>query len=280
MADKPDVSLDEDDLRLDEEAQSRQSGEESALESTAEYDAWSDESAPVEDEAPDADAAIDDDYIYRSEFDPVPDQVRAEQERLAAERAARREAREAALAPTVEPAAAFTAVQSVGTVGQPTAPQAQPVVVFRRTTDKFFGALGLFLLRLVLAAILGIRGINGLLSPQLAATPWEGNLLPQPQLIGLALSAAGVGIAILLVFGMLTRLAGFGLATIAVSTLVFVKWGDFSPFLPGELGFVGELEVLLAASGLLLLFVGSGGWSVDYGFRRRRSLEASTRKGA
>lgn len=207
---------------------------------------------------------------------PASDQVSAERERLAAERAARRQAREAALAPVVESAPEVLAAADLGAVAVPAAPE--PVVVVRRTTDRFAGSLALFLMRLVLAAVLGVRGINGILTPQLASSPWEGNLLPQPQLVGLVLSAASVGLAILLVFGMFTRLAGFGVAGIAILTLVFVKWGSFSPFLPDQLGIVGEFELLLAASGLVLLFLGSGAWAVDYGFRRRREQDRDPRR--
>lgn len=293
MADKLDESLDDDDQRLDEEAQSHQSGEESPQVSETEI-VWDDDEsaddAPLEADVtpeaafpeelqPVADLSREsDDDIFRTQVDPVADQVRAEADRLAAERAARREAREAALAPAVVPAPAAPVAVPVGP-----ADQALPVetrVLHLRTTDRFLGSAGLFLFRLALAAIIGVRGVNGLLSPQLAATPWQGNLLPQPQLVGLVLSAAYVGLAILLMFGMLTRLAGFGLAAIAIATLVFVKWGDFSPFLPNELGFVGELELLLAASGVLLLCIGSGAWGVDYGFRRRRLAEAIARRAA
>ena len=124
---------------------------------------------------------------------PASDQVSAERERLAA--GVQRRRPEAALAPVVESAPEVLAAADLGAVAVPAAPE--PVVVVRRTTDRFAGSLALFLMRLVLAAVLGVRGINGILTPQLASSPWEGNLLPQPQLVGLVLSAASVGLAIL-----------------------------------------------------------------------------------
>lgn len=221
---------------------------------------------------------VAEDSVFQTEPGEDPAQVRAERERLAAERAARRQAREAALMPVVE--TVEEPLPAGGAAAPIVAAPPEPVVEGKRNTDKFAGSLALFFMRLTLAAVLGIRGINGILSPQLAASPWEGNLLPQPQLVGMALSAASVGIAILLLFGMLTRLAGFGVVAIAILTLAFVKWGSFSPFLPDQLGLVGELELLLAAGGLVLMLIGSGAWGVDYGFRRRRAQDRITRRAA
>ena len=55
--------------------------------------------------------------------------------------------------------------------------------------------------------------------------------------------------------------------------LAFVQWGSWSPFKPGEAGFTGELELLLVGVGLLFLLVGGGGWSVDRGFRSRKTAD-------
>ncbi len=275
MANQTDEYLDDEQPR-DDVALSQESGEESPNQIPPQGEEAANVVSEIDPEDSFDPLPAEDESIFQAAPAEDPAQVRAERERLAAERAARRQAREAALAPVPEPVeeplpAGFAPTPSVSV-----APA--PAVVVKRTTDRFAGSLALFLMRLTLAAVLGVRGINGILSPQLASAPWEGNLLPQPQLVGLALSAASIGIAILLVFGMLTRVAGFGVAAIALLTLAFVKWGSFSPFLPDQLGIVGELELLLAAGGLVLMLLGSGAWGVDYGFRRRRAQDKEPRR--
>ena len=64
-----------------------------------------------------------------------------------------------------------------------------------------------------------------------------------------------------------------GLALIAGGALAFVQWGEWSPFVPGRSGFVGDFELLLAATGLLLLCVGAGGFSLDRSFRKSRERD-------
>ncbi len=198
--------------------------------------------------------------------------VRAEQERLQAERAARREARLAALNPQPEPIAPAALVE---TRQQTVA--VEPTVVERvhlvRSTDKFWGAFGLFLVRLVVAAILGVRGVNHLLNLSGTTDLIATTVLPMPAILAIVLASAEIAVALALVFGVLTRLAGVGVAAIAGSALGFVLWGAWSPFRPGEPGFTGELELLLVAVGLLLLFVGGGGWAVDRAFRSRRDAD-------
>lgn len=199
----------------------------------------------------------------------------AEHERLVAERAARRQERLDALAPAapVVPTAGSTASEALvlERAAQPLEP-AEPVVetVVKRNTDRFLPSLGLFLLRLVTAAIMGVHGLNKLLDLPAATEAMAQTVLPEPSIMAIVVGAAEVGIAIALVFGLLTRLAGLGIALIAGGALAFVLWGPWSPFIAGKPGFIGELELLLAAVGLLFLTVGAGGWSIDRGFRARR----------
>lgn len=230
-------------------------------------------------------ATWDDDAIYRTaagaaapvaaaaaEEDARAASVRREQERLAAERQARREARIAALNPQPTPVTEATAIAAPTAVAAPVQPS-----VTRRTTDRFLPSLGLFLLRLVVAAILGVRGMDMLLNVQRASEVFASTVLPQPQLLALITGAAQVGIAIALVFGIATRLAGLGTAVIAGGTLAFVLWGPWSPFVAGQPGFVGELELLLAAVGVLFVTTGAGGWAIDRGFRARRAADKAAR---
>ena len=215
--------------------------------------------------------------------EPTSREVDAERERLVAERAARREARIAALAPAPEPepvadpgARYATPVASAGTGATaasavPTQVRTETVTVTERSNDKFAGSLGLFLLRLVTAAIMGIHGLQHLLNLPATTEQIQSTVLPAPGILAVVLGAAEVAIAIALVFGLLTRLAGLGLALVAGGALAFVLWGAANPFVQGEAGFTGELEVLLVAVGVLFMLVGAGGWSVDHGFRSRRA---------
>lgn len=204
--------------------------------------------------------------------------VDAERERLVAERAARREARLAALAPRPEPApehATAARPESHGATASSALPvRTETVRVTERSTDRFVGALGLFLLRLITAAITGIHGLNHLLNLPATAQMLEGTVLPMPGVLAVVLGAAEVAIAIALVFGLLTRVAGLALAVLAGVSLAFIQWGPWSPFTPGQPGFAGELELLLLGVGLLFLCVGGGGWSIDHGFRARRGARA------
>lgn len=222
------------------------------------------------------------------------DAVRAEAERLQAERAARRQARLDALrpkpAPVPEPVAAspegsaavpagVATARSEGGVEQPRVATAAAVPAGRppRTTDRPGPSLGLFLLRLAVAALVGVDGLNNLLAPAGTRDMLARTVLPSSDLIVMVLGGVQVAVAVLLVLGLATRLAGLVVAVIAGGMLAFVLWGPWSVFRLGEQGFVGDREVLLAAAGLLLLFVGGGGWAVDRGFRRRRATSREAR---
>lgn len=172
-------------------------------------------------------------------------------ELLAQERAERKAARDKAL----------------GNVERTPEPEPTPLPVVP-TTDKAFASLGLFLFRLVLAGIFGIRGIQHFTNLQatsdVIATTW----IPEPSIMAIVLSAAELAIAVSLLIGLLTRVSGFGVAAIAILALVFVLWGQTNPFADATFGFSGEYELVLAGAGLLLLCVGGGGWSIDRRIRR------------
>lgn len=202
--------------------------------------------------------------IFRDE-PPQPEATRVvdvEAERLAAERAALKEARDAALAvsepePVVAP---------------------EPVVVVKRTTDKFLGSVGLFLLRLVVAGILAIRGFQMLANLGQTETLFRSTVIPEPAIMALVTGVASLLIALSLVLGLLTRVAGLGAALIGGGAVAFVMWGPtFNPFTPGQNGFLGELELLLAAVGVMFILVGAGGWSLDRSFRASRARDKAER---
>lgn len=183
---------------------------------------------------------------------------------LAAERASRREARLRALS---------------GPESVVVAPPAAAVVA-RPSTDRFAGAFGLLLLRFVVAAILAVHGAQLVTDPTGAEVLFARTLLPQPGLWSLVTAVSELVIAAALVVGLLVRAAGVGVALIAAGALAFVEWGPWSPFVPGRPGFLGELELLLAVVGLVLLFVGAGGFSLDRAFRAARDRGRAARAAA
>lgn len=198
-----------------------------------------------------------------SEASEDNDAVSEEQRKLAAERAARRDARSAALA-SPDPV--------VGVEAFPTGSDStdEPAAT-KRTTDGFWASLGLFLLRLALAAVFGIRGFQMLMDPTATQKLLSQTLLPMPGLLGPITAIASLLIAVAMVVGLATRYAAIGGAVIAVGSLVWVYWGAFAVFIPVQ-GFLGESSVTTAAACLLLVFLGGGGWSLD------RSLRAARQK--
>lgn len=185
------------------------------------------------------------------------DVVSAEEQKLAAERAARREARALALGATAPVAVAAPA----------------PIVITKRTTDRFVESLGLLIMRWVTAAILAVHGMNQLTDIPATQALFAKTIIPEPEIMAIVTGVASLLIALALVLGLLTRVAGVGVALIAGGALAFVQWGNWSPFIPGHPGFLGELELLLAAAGLMFATVGAGGWSLDRSFRAGRDKD-------
>lgn len=160
--------------------------------------------------------------------------------------------------------------RTLGTVPRSAGPDPVAPTYIKPTTDRFPGSLGLFLLRLATAGIMGVHGFQKL--TDMGATTSFFNTLGLPYANYLAW-ATGIGevlIAVGLVFGVLTRLAGLATAVIAIGALALVLWGKENPFKAGQSGFTGELELLLAAVGLALFLLGAGRWSIDGSVRTSR----------
>ena len=199
--------------------------------------------------------------IFRDDSPRHSDAVTDEERKLAAERAARREARIRALStPTTAPVAAPTRV-----------------VVTQRSTDKFFPSLGLLLLRIAMAGLFGIRGIELLANRAAAEQALSPTVLPEPSIWVLVAGFGSVLVALGLLLGLATRAAGVGAMLIGGGALAFVMWGPtWSPFdtssvgfLAGQYAFLGEFELLAAVVGFMFLCVGGGGIAVDRAFRRK-----------
>jgi len=141
----------------------------------------------------------------------------------------------------------------------------------RSDNDRPFGSLGLAIVRLVLAAFLGVRGVQVLLNI-VDTSDWLAQRdIPISDTIAWGLGLSLVLVAVLLVLGLGVRLAGGLTAIMAIAVLVFLRWGYSGLLVDGEPGYLGDVEVLIAGLGLMLLCLGSGGWAIDASLRHDRA---------
>jgi uncharacterized membrane protein YphA (DoxX/SURF4 family) len=139
----------------------------------------------------------------------------------------------------------------------------------RHVVDRFDGAIGLLILRLVTAGIFAIRGLQKLQHLDVTQQQFTQAGVPNAGTLAIVVGACQVAIAVALLLGFLVRAAGIAVAIIAIGTLAYFTWRTGDVFTAGQPGFAGELELLLAAVGLALAGLGGGGWGVDRRFRRR-----------
>jgi uncharacterized membrane protein YphA (DoxX/SURF4 family) len=219
------------------------------------------------------------DDIFRGYGEPTDGDAAAlseEERKLAAERAARRDARSAALTATTVAAASEPVIDHGPEVAAKAPAPVAPKSVSQKT-DRFWGSLGLFLVRLAMAVIFGVHGTQMLLDPTRTKAMFATTALPSPDMLGIITAAASLLIAISMVMGLATRYSAAGATVIAVGSLVFYYWGAFSVFEEGKFGFFGESSLLIAAVGLLLVFIGGGGWSLDRSLRSARENDRASR---
>jgi len=241
------------------------------------------EARAAADEAAAAKAAADDAVARAAAAKAAADKSKAELE--AAREEARAKARAAALqvrmeqeqqlseAEAVRAQARAVRDQRLGTV-HTVATEVEPevVTVVRRSTDKFAGAFGLFLLRLLLAAFIGIVGWQTMVDRPAVSDALVTVGLPESVVDRLG-PVVGVGLIVVAVFllvGLGTRIVA-GLVLIATAVfLAFFRFGPFSPFIEGQFGFYGDRELFIAIIALLFVLVGAGGWSLDARIRHSR----------
>jgi uncharacterized membrane protein YphA (DoxX/SURF4 family) len=148
-------------------------------------------------------------------------------------------------------------------------PEETPPPKRRHVVDRFDGAAALLLLRVVVAGIFTIRGLQILQHLDVTKTQFQQIGIPYADTMAFVVGVCDVAIAVALILGIAIRVVGVGIAVIAVGGLVYVRWRTGTVFTDGQPGFAGELELLLAAVGLTFLGLGGGGWTVDRRFRRR-----------
>ena len=146
------------------------------------------------------------------------------------------------------------------TAAEPAAP-----AVALPSTYKALPSLGLLILRWVTAGIIGIRAFMHVMDIAALQKLWADHTILAPQAATVAWVQTGVEalIVILLIFGFGTRLAGALLTALAACLLAFMLWGAANPVQAGEVRFMGDIEVLLAAVGLFFLTTGGGRAGID-----------------
>lgn len=204
--------------------------------------------------------------LYRGDTDPERTQVidgaqhqrladeLAEEERLAEQLRADREAR----------------AQRLGLVATSEANAVREAPAARPRGVGHFGSFGLFVLRLVTASILGVVGYQILSDVDATAEFIGRTLIPEPVTVAWSVGFGLAAMAVLLVIGLAVRVVGVLLAIVAGCSLAFIRWGQFSPFVDGMEGFLGDLDLLLLAVGIVFLTLGGGRWGIDGAFVKAR----------
>lgn len=142
---------------------------------------------------------------------------------------------------------------------------AMPVVTKFTTPSTYKGlpSLGFLAFRLIIAGILGIRAWQHLTHLTATREMWAATILPSPGIIAWIQIGLEAAIAIMLIFGLGTRVAGVCLILLSLAQLLFVQWGVVNPFQPGATDFIGIADVLLLGAGIVFATVGGGGIAVD-----------------
>ena len=135
---------------------------------------------------------------------------------------------------------------------------------------KAWPSFTLFIFRLVIAAILSIRATQELLNFTQTKALWATSILPNPEILAITQIVVEYLIALMLLLGLASRVAGLLLIVLNILVLSFIVWGAVNPFASGVVGFRGELEVLMVVIGLVFAGVGGGGAAVDGAVHRAR----------
>lgn len=143
----------------------------------------------------------------------------------------------------------------------------------RPDNDRFVGSVGLLLLRLVLTAYVGIRGVQIMFDVHDTSDWLTNHHVPYGDILSWVLGILLLICALMLLLGFGTRAASFIVAALTIAVLIFIRWGYSALFTSGQPGFLGETDVLVTGIALALLLLGSGGWAVDGAMRRSRAMD-------
>ncbi|MDQ2758728.1 MAG: DoxX family membrane protein [Actinomycetota bacterium] len=136
--------------------------------------------------------------------------------------------------------------------------------------DRFDGSLGLLLLRLVVAAVVGVRGLQKISHRDETVQMLRAVRMPAYDVLGALFGPVQLAMAVALVLGLAVRVVGAGVAASAITALVLVNWATGSQiFTSGVPGFDGDFQLLLAGAGVALLGLGGGGLGLDRVVRNR-----------
>ena len=141
----------------------------------------------------------------------------------------------------------------------------EPLVTKFTTPSTYKGlpSLGVLLFRLVIAAVVGIRAWQHITHLSATRDMWAATIVPSPGIIAWTQIGLEIAIAVMLVIGLGTRIAGLLLLVLAIAQLAFVQWGVVSPFQPGAADFIGAVDFMLAGAGVLFAAVGGGRIAFD-----------------
>jgi uncharacterized membrane protein YphA (DoxX/SURF4 family) len=141
----------------------------------------------------------------------------------------------------------------------------EPLVTKFTTPSTYKGlpSLGVLLFRLVIAAVVGIRAWQHVTHLSATRDMWAATIVPSPGIIAWTQISLEIAIAVMLVLGLGTRIAGLLLLILAIAQLAFVQWGVVSPFQPGAADFIGAVDVMLAGAGVLFASIGGGRIAFD-----------------
>jgi len=120
------------------------------------------------------------------------------------------------------------------------------------------------------AGIMAIRATEALVHFSQAKAAWANSILGQPALMATLEIALGYVVALMLILGLGSRVAGLLMMVMYIAVLSFLVWGASNPFSPFSNGFKGEFELLMTGIGLVFLGIGGGGAAVDAAIHRGR----------
>ena len=135
---------------------------------------------------------------------------------------------------------------------------------------KAWPSFTLFMFRLIIATILSIRATQELLNFTATKAVWATTILSNPEVLAITQIVAEYLIALMLLLGLASRVAGLLLMIVYIVVLSFITWGAVNPFASGVIGFRGEYEVLMVMIGLVFAGIGGGGAAVDGAVHRAR----------